>query len=258
MKFYSFLFCTIVLITEFCFGLTFDEGVLAYNNKNYIEANSKFEEFLKNDPDNINTIFNLGIVNIQNNQLSKSLYYFRLLQDKSPREPDVERAIEYIDKKMETKNFQKETTFLEEINNKVLYWLTVPEFLIVQLLLSLIIGLYIVRFVAYRIKIISMDEDPPLILKKHWVMVFILMAINFFTFMKLFIDQRELGTIIYNGKLILKSGPSILSADLNDIYDGFEVKVLQSYKGWTQVSYQNNIIGWVESKYLAIHKNKFF
>lgn len=65
-------------------------------------------------------------------------------------------------------------------------------------------------------------------------------------------------TLIYNGKISVKSGPSTQASDLYELYDGFEVIIDSQYKEWSQISYQDNITGWVETKNLITHQKPFF
>lgn len=236
----------------------FDSAGQLYQNKSYKEAKDLYLRILKTNPTSQEVLHNLALTEFALGEKSLAIASFRTLSALNPRSLVAPNAIQYIQSTLENKDFQKETSFFEELNEKILIWLTLPEWLVIQLICFAIGGYVLVKHFALRKQMKRLEEPIPNFELKHYSIGFGLFLIVFLLALKINYAQETKATLVYNGKLAIKSGPSSQASDLNELYDGFEVTIDSQHKDWSQITYQDNITGWVETKYLSIHQTPFF
>jgi uncharacterized protein YgiM (DUF1202 family) len=107
--------------------------------------------------------------------------------------------------------------------------------------------------VALKKKLALQDEKILLFNPQIYVGLTLIIILTGLTVLKISFSNADKATIIAKNKLTIKSGPSENSADLYELFEGFEVNIESTFKDWAQITYQDQYTGWVKNSNLWKH-----
>ncbi len=86
-----------LLYATICLGQDpFEKGNEAYLDARYDEALNLYEETLKQDPDNISALYNLGMTNVQLKNYGEAIWAFESVLQRNPADEQAEEQIIYL------------------------------------------------------------------------------------------------------------------------------------------------------------------
>ncbi len=75
------------------FSATFEDGILAYNEENYLLAEQKFDSIVQQFPRDIGALYNLGLSAIENKSYGKAIWAFERILKFHPNDTEVKDKI---------------------------------------------------------------------------------------------------------------------------------------------------------------------
>jgi tetratricopeptide (TPR) repeat protein len=229
----------------------FQAGILAFQNKNYQQAQAQFNTFLKLSPDNAAALTNLGLTAFQLGQKPWAAAYFRKALSISPGFPAAREGLRYVLAQFEVKEIPHQIEnyeiirefFLLPVSKLFFLWVTAGFlFLFLWSLLS---------YLGKRKR--AFQEELPLPAPPWFSVVTGLLFVSTLTLagLKIYDMQIPRATIVEE-KVSAQSAPGENQLNLFDLYGGFEV-VVRNYSGdWAQVTYPGAMTGWIKKDSMYI------
>jgi tetratricopeptide (TPR) repeat protein len=124
----------------------FELGLNSAKNKEYNQARIYFQEFLKSNKQDANTLYNLGLIEFQSNNFSTAIWYFERSLKINPELKDSRLQIERAYKKLNTDKVYEapNSIFISKLFEiKLKYWSWIA--LISSLFLSVLIVLSFIK-----------------------------------------------------------------------------------------------------------------
>jgi tetratricopeptide (TPR) repeat protein len=225
----------------------------AYLNKDYKEAEKIYLQLLSVDPQSPAILQNLGLTYYSLEDKGRALAFFRSLTNLEPRNIEAYKTIDFIESNLANKDFVHDRSFIEDINLMLLRWVKLPELLIIHFITLLIFGLVIVKRMAKKKRLSFQNEKYLIFTPQTYAGLTFIIILTFFSLLKISFSITDTATIISKNKLSIKSGPSENSADLYELFEGFEVSIDSTFKDWTQITYQDQYTGWVKNNTIWKH-----
>jgi tetratricopeptide (TPR) repeat protein len=235
------------------FNEQFNIAVQSYNNKDYKNAEQLFLNLLRQEPQSPEILQNLGLIYYAQEDRGRALAYFRSLINIEPRNIVTYKTIDFIESKLTNKDFDHDRSFFEDVDLMVLRWIKLPEFLIIHFLCLFVFGIVFIKRWATKKKVALQDEKIILFTPQIYAGSIFLLLLTCLVLLKISFDNTDKATIIAKNKLTIKSGPSENSADLYELFEGFEVNVESTFNDWVQITYQNQYTGWVKNNNIWKH-----
>lgn len=233
------------------FGTFFKQGVTAYQSKNFAEAQKAFKSALELQPDNVEVISNLGLVEYQLNNKGMSIAYFRRAQELDPGYDVATQGLKYVWSQLKVKEIPHQNLFSESLRESVLSFLSLKSLIAMTLLLMLASGWLIVKYFGHRKRQLKAEEAPP-----DFPYIGSGLSILFFVFviitaLKFYDDLQIRGTIIKE-KIAVQSAPGENQSVLFEIYEGLEVIVKQNTQDYVLITYPGGMSGWIKKEDIFI------
>lgn len=243
---------TIIVLLGANFGFAervdelFNEGNLAYENKEFDKAIQKYEDILNYDIQNPIVYFNLGNAHYKNGSLGKAIQYYEKAYQLAPRNKDIyenltlARALAVDKVETPTPGILAVliTRFYEFFALNELALLTLFHFIGVMLIASLMV---LVRNEGWRRFL--------WIFNSFGIILFILFALTFA------VKHNELkqttDAIVLEEKVDAYSEPDDRGSVSFTIHEGKKVRILQYIDKWAKIELENSWQGWVNQQSLG-------
>lgn len=222
----------------------FAAGVTAFQKGNTDKARTHFHSALMADPNQVVTLFNLGLVEQRAGKNGLALAIWRKALALSPGFYPAERAITWTQKKLERSAIPHDVEFWESLHDSVLSVLTMEKFEALSAVLFFIFAWAALGYVGRRRRAI-LDEKPlPAPPFAAAIAGVFFAVIGLLSIAKAFDIQDVRATIIVK-KVEARALPEKDATALFDLYEGLEVIVRSSRPGWIQVNYPGAATGWI-------------
>ena len=222
----------------------FAEGVTSFQKGQTDQARVHFQAALQNDPNQVVTLYNLGLVEQRAGKNGLAIAIWRKALALSPGYYPAERAIEWTRKKLERAAIPHDVEFWETLHDSVLGALSMEKFEALTALLFFIFAWATLGYMGRRRRAI-LDEKPlpsPPFAAVCSGILFI--AIGLLALAKAF-DIQDVRATVVTKKVEARALPEKEATVLFDLYEGLEVIVRSSRQGWIQVNYPGGATGWV-------------
>lgn len=235
----------------------FDQGLKAYQSKNWDQARENFEKALQFQPNEATIMYNLGLAYFQLNKKGYAVGYWRKALAISPSMAGASEALEKTEDRYHFSRLEKSPWALTAHDTLSRFgwnfWLSILAFL------TVLTGWLWLTFLQKRKTAIATDSDD--LPSVGWTLIalsllFLLCAGA--SFGKWLDDQKIRGTVV-NPTTELKSAPTADGVTLAPIPEASEVQIVGTHEDWLQVITSNGTEGtggWVKkSDVLAASKD---
>lgn len=227
------------------FGEHFTLGVTAYQAKDFPQARSAFQKALEINPNNLEAMTNLALVQFQLGEKGWAIALLRKAQQVNPDYSTPKQALEFIVSKLEIKEIPHEIQQWESFRKLILNKVPLHVLHFLSLILTASFGWLLINH-FYRKKRAQENHEPtPSI---HWVLVFsgFLMLITIsLSGLKIWDFQTGRATVVAK-KVSVHTAPETDSPVLFELYEGLEVILRRSQPPWVQITYPGGMTGWVQ------------
>jgi len=230
-------------------GDLFEQGLAAYQNKQYAEARDAFQKQLDQGKITPALLNNLALSVFELDQKPLALALWRKALTMSPGFKPAQEGRDFLEKKMNMRPLERDSLSLWI--HRTLASISFYELLWVNALILAIAGWFGLKYLGERR--FAIDEEQPLPALPVMPVVFTVLfcGITFLSAMKWRDASTDRATITA-AKASVRSLPADEGVDLFDISGGAEVYVRQSQNGWVQIQNVDGTSGWVKGTDLLI------
>ncbi len=232
-----------------CYSLqvdAFNQGVMAYNNKDYQKAIESFESIYAEGKESYELHFNLGLSYLNAGEIGLSKLYLERAKLFSPREPELVKAIKIVDEQVATPITTIPDFIVLQKFRKVAFMGSSLFWAILQLIVTFIL-LFLFYLILFKgIKGMFLAKILPICLSLLLLWSFI----NSHYRLTQRIDSHSAIVMTENGYLY--EGADERSAVVADVSTGVKVTILDQIGAWYKVQLEDKDIGWIETKKVTI------
>lgn len=219
----------------------FEEANEAYNQGNYAEAISYYEQILENGYVSAGLYYNLANAHYRENNVAPSIYYYEKALQLDPNDEDIrnnlafarEMLIDDIEERQESGFSALYTEFTSYLDYNSWAWLAVTSSV-----------LFAIFFLIYYFSGGSL-------LKRiffTFAMVAVIFAVGSFVFayqQKQYVDESQFG-IVFAEEADVRDEPNLRSEEVFELHEGTKIQVLETYQNWIKFELANGIQGWID------------
>ena len=235
------------------FAQFFNQGIENFQQKKFAEAETAFQQSLQIEPSNLSALTNLSLAQYELGKKGWALGQLRKVLTIEPRHPQAQQAYAFIWSQLAVKEIPHQISYYEQFRSSFLNILPLTAYLALSVLTLFAAGWSLLRFLERRKTALAEQSSLPGL---PWVAS--LLAVAFVSFSILAIakavDQTTLRATIVTEKVNLQAAPGENGVNLGELYEGFEVILLQSSQGWSQVQYPGAVTGWLKSENILLHR----
>lgn len=243
----NFLFCGYVflflLVTQWSFAAdstatTFAKAVQAQENSQYPKAIKLYEQILARETVSPALYNNLGLAYYNNKQLGWAIVHFERALKLAPEQADAQHNLKAAQQRIEDDYQASEALILAQWWNGIVTSLSSTNWAMLFLVL-LFSGVGMIA--VWQLKNQSMYR---------------VLAMVFFTsslfpliwgFQKKGIETSPDAAIVINKQIGLRPEPDLASEEIELVFEGVKVSILEEEDSWTHIELPNHLIGWVPS-----------
>lgn len=225
----------------------FNSGVENYKNADYQKSYDSFKSALKQDPDNITLLTNLGLAAFKIGNSAEAIGYLRKARALQPSFSTPDKALEFILSQFQLKEIPHEIEVYESIRRDFLNDFNLNQFLFMTALCFFSFGWLLIGFFKKR-KLSKESEIERPTLSFVLILISILFLVSAtLTILKIYDSQVVRGTVIIETATVL-SAPSETSVPLYEVFGGHELIIYQETDGWVQIRYPGAAAGWIKKE----------
>ena len=226
------------------FDKAFEAGVASAKSKKYDEARLAFSQALEKEPNNIQALTNLALVQFQLGQKGWAVALLRKAHNLNPDFSTPKAALDFILPQLDVKEIPHEIEMWETIRDRFVVPFSLTGFLILTALCFFASGWVVLTYLGNK-KRAYKEEKPlppfptiPLLLSAIFILMLSL------TVLKIWDQGIPRGTVVAE-KISVYSAPNEKSVALFDLFAGLEVVLDSTDANWVQVTYPGALTGWI-------------
>ena len=247
----------------------FNIGVQNFQSQNYEQSAILFKQLLQREPKNIEALYNLGLVQWNRNHRGQALGLWRKALSLNPRHTLSKKALRSAQKEAPALWPPPSSNSWALLRTFVLQPWSLHVFLLANWIFFLVTGVKLISLFSFQVssqtKEMSQERewqksflDPNFFTQPSFfggrsfsalLLLSLLLLSLTLTFLKIKDLQTPRGTIVEK-KTQLRTGPSLESPQLFEIFEGFEVEILRQQGSWLQVELAEDRSGWLKSSSL--------
>lgn len=229
----------------------FQNGLKAYQNKQFSEAKSHFSKSLEEHPNNAAALFNLGLTSHQLGQVPWAIAYFRRTLNLRPGLAEARQALDLSLSQLEIKEIPHQIENYEIVREHLLIPVSVNTYFWIFIGMFFVTGWSLIQYLGRRKK--ALDEELPLPAFPWFsggtgvigVLILVLAIMKFY-------DSQVPRATVVDNKVVAQGAPGENQLNLFDLYGGFEVIIRDHQGDWAQVTYPGALTGWIKKSSLYI------
>ncbi len=219
------------------------QGVHAYQQENWDEAQKLFQQSLGGEPLNSLILYNLGLVAYKKKQLGMALALWRHALSLNPYLGEAQRALSFGLKQVPSLSQNSHgffTTYLGKIVDRTLLR---DVLLACAILIPLSGGLFF-KYWGSRKRALAMEIPlPPLPSFTIFLSALCVLCLLLGLAKAIFQFSEKATVIVSQAKLLLHPSPDGIT--IGEILEGAEVRVKKRSEGWVQIMAPNKSVGWL-------------
>lgn len=233
----------------------FQAGVSSLQKNELDQARDQFSQSLKLAPNNVQTLYNLGLTENRAKNEGLALGLWRKALVLQPTNHQVAQAIEFAENNLPQRPISRGGDLFESLHDSFLAETSLMSLIALNLALLAFAGWILIRYAARRSRSIENEEPSP-----PFPYIGILFGLG------LVVSAIVLGAKVYDltltratitaDKVEVKTSPDSQAATLFELFEGVEVIVRQSREGWMQVTYPGGLSGWVQSDAVLVSSGR--
>lgn len=227
------------------FQKAFEAGVANYQAHKFDEARLAFSFALEKDPQNVQALTNLALVQFQLSQKGWAVALLRKAQALDPNFSTPQKALQFILPQMDVKEIPHEIQMWESFRSYFIVPFSLNSFLAMTAISFFASGWLLLQFLGRRKR--SLQENRSLPAFPSLTFLFTLLFVGMFSlaFLKIIDSEMPRGTIVAQEKITVYSAPNDKSVPLFDLYSGLEVILNTVDDQWVQATYPGALTGWI-------------
>lgn len=233
----------------------FQAGVNSFQKNELDQARDQFTQSLKLAPDNVESLYNLGLTEhkAKNEGLALGLWRKALALD--PTNTNVAQAIAFAEKALPARSVARGGDFFESFHRSFLAETSLMSLIVLNLVLLGFAGWILIRYFAQRSRSIENEEPSPPVPYVGFIFVIGLLISALVLAAKVYDLTLTRATVVAD-KVEVRTSPDSQAATLFELFEGLEVIVRQSQGEWVQVSYPGGLAGWIPANVVYLSSTR--
>lgn len=220
----------------------FDEANSAYQEGNYEEAVSKYEEILDNGEASAELYYNLGNSYYKLNKVAPSIYYYEKALQLKPGDEDIQNNIEFA-RNMAIDDIEEvEQTGIGQWINGLISVFSFSTWAVLGILFSVF---FVILFLFYYFSHTPLYKR---ILFGSAIASIILCIVSvIFAFQQQSYIEDNQYAIIFSEEAEVRDEPNLRGDSSFELHEGTKARVLEDFQQWSRIELANGAQGWVQS-----------
>lgn len=233
----------------------FRSGVAFFQKNELDQAREQFSQSLKLAPENVQTLYNLGLTEHKSKNIGLALGLWRKALVLEPSNSTTQQAIAFAERGLPQQQVSRGDDLFESLHNKFLSHTSLMSLIVLNLVLLAFAGWILIRFFALKSRSVENEEPSPPIPYIGFIFVVGLLVSGVVLAAKVY-DLTLTRATVTEKKVEVKTSPDEQAATLFELFEGLEVIVRQSHEGWMQVHYPGGLSGWVPAKSVLVSSGR--
>lgn len=236
----SFLLLSVAGISQ-TEGL-FEEANSAYQQGDYEEAVSKYEEILDNGQTSAEVYYNLGNAYYKLNKVAQSIFYYEKALQLKPADEDIQNNIEFA-RNMTIDDIEEvEQTGISHWINGLISIFGFSTWAILGISFSV---LFVILFLLYYFSHRPLYKRILFGASMASIILCILSVI--FSFQQRSYIENNQYAIIFSEEAEVRDEPNLRGESSFELHEGTKARVLEDYQEWSRIELANGAQGWIKT-----------
>lgn len=245
----------ILFIIIFFLGLisqTFSNDLLqkaekAYDNKNYKEAISCYQQLINEGNKSYELYFNLGNSYYRNKDLGYAIYYYELARKANPNDKDIQINLGIASAKTIDKIDAKENFFINAVKSNIVNVVTTETWAWLSIVIAIAVCGFFFLFIHSQVMILKRISFILSI-----VLLIGLIVVYFFGNSALNSKKENKFAIILLKEVKITNEPNAAGMLKFALHEGTKVRVVEANNDWVLIKLDNGNEGWVKQSEVGI------
>jgi hypothetical protein len=228
----------------------FEKATAAYNEGDYEEAVSLYDQILETGAHSASLYFNLGNAHYKQNEIAPSIYYYEKALLLNPGDPETLNNLAYARNMTLDDITPLPVPDLERIYNQVLLSFSMNAWAYAGIFFMLLfIGTYVFFLGSGR------PNRKRAGLISSVIALALALFCTGFSFLRYRNYQDNQPAIIFNREITVRSEPNLQSSPVFLLHEGTKVQVVDSLDVWLKIELADGQTGWAEGDALRLLKD---
>ncbi|GAA3776012.1 tetratricopeptide repeat protein [Corallibacter vietnamensis] len=224
-------------------SVLFEQGNTLYNNGNYKDAISKYEEIIKNGEHSSALYYNLGNAHYKLNNIAPSIYYFEKALQLSPNDQEIKNNIAFArNMTIDAIDTVPEVGFSKSINS-ISGTMNFDGWAITSIVC---VVLFVVLFIGYYF-VYNTSRKRILFISGMGFLIFAGIALGLAFHQENLVNNNN-PAIVFAKESQVKSEPNLRSAEAFKLHEGTKVQILDTVNNWKKIKLSDGKSGWIPSQ----------
>lgn len=243
----------LLLLGSPCMGQNqalFDKATASYNQGNYEEASSLYEQILEGGAHSAALYFNLGNAYYKQNEIAPSIYYYEKALLLEPGDPEILNNLAYAQNMTLDDISPIPEPDLERLYKKLLFSFSMNTWAFIGIFfMFLFVGMYLYFLGSGR------PNRKRLGLISSGIALVLALFCTGFSYLRYRAYQETQPAIIFNREITVRSEPNKESSPVFLLHEGTKVQVMDSLDAWLKIELADGQSGWAEGDALRLLKD---
>lgn len=228
----------------------FDKATAAYNQGNYEEAVSLYEQILSSGEHSAALYFNLGNAHYKQNEIAPSIYYYEKALLLKPGDPEILNNLAYAKNMTLDDITPLPEPDLERLYNGILHSFSMNAWAVIGIIfMFLFVGMYLFFLGSSR------PNRKRLGLISSVIALILSLLCTGFSYLRYRDYQESQPAIIFNREITVRSEPNMESSAVFLLHEGTKVQVMDSLDVWMKIKLADGQSGWAQGDALRLLKD---
>ncbi len=228
----------------------FDQATEAYNQGNYDEAISNYEEILESGKHSAAVYFNLGNSYYKKNEIAPSIYYYEKALLLEPGDPEIKNNLRFAQNMTLDAISPLPQTDLQRYYKNLIFALSLDGWAYLGIFFVLLfVGAYLF-FLGSRT-----PNKKRTGLISSLVSLFLAVVCTALAYLQYRAYQKDQPAIIFASEVPVRSEPNERSGAAFLLHEGTKVQVLDSLDSWRKIGLADGQNGWIPAESMRLLKD---
>lgn len=219
----------------------FGEANTAYNQGNYSEAISNYQQILEGGYESAALYYNLGNAHYRENNVAPSIYFYEKALQLNPNDEDIRNNLAFAREMLIDDIQETPATGFSALYSEFTAYLDYNSWAWVAVTFSVLFAIFF--FVYY----FSSGSWLKRIFFTLSIIAFIVFVASFvFAYQQKQYVEDSLFGIVFAEEVEVRSEPNSRSDEIFQLHEGTKIQVLETYQDWIKFELANGIQGWMD------------
>ena len=219
----------------------------AYDNKNYKEAISVYQQLINDGNKSYELYFNLGNSYYRNKDLGYAIYYYELARKMNPNDMDIQINLGIASAKTIDKIDAKENFFINAVKSNIVNVVSTETWAWLSILIACVVCVLFFAFIQVGnifVKRISFVLSI--------ILFIVLIIVYFFGNSALNSKKENKFAIILVKEIKIANEPNATAVMKFALHEGTKVRIVEANSDWVLIKIDNGNEGWVKQSAIGI------